>query len=62
MAATVQSKGGPSGAPPSYVESPAWRFLASLPVDRKLARYDVAGSIAHVQMLTSVGILTIHEA
>ena len=62
MAATVQSKGGPSGAPPSYVESPAWRFLASLPVDRKLARYDVAGSIAHVQMLTSVGILTIDEA
>src|SRR5207302_67443 len=62
MAATVQSKGGPSGAPPSYVESPAWRFLASLPVDRKLARYDVAGSIAHVQMLAAVGILTIDEA
>jgi len=62
MAATVQSKGGPSGAPPSYVESPAWRFLSSLPVDRKLARYDVAGSIAHVQMLAAVGILTIDEA
>ena len=62
MAATVQSKGGPSGAPPSYIESPAWRFLASLPVDRKLARYDVAGSIAHVQMLAAVGILTIDEA
>lgn len=62
MAATVQSKGGGGGAPPSYVKTPAWRFLASLPVDRKLARYDVAGSLAHVEMLGAVGIVTAEEA
>jgi argininosuccinate lyase len=62
MAAIVQSKGTGGGAPPSYVKSPAWRFLASLPVDRKLARYDVAGSLAHVRMLGEVGIVTAEEA
>jgi argininosuccinate lyase len=43
---------------PSYVRTPAAGFLNSLSVDRDLARYDVAGSIAHVEMLESVGILT----
>ena len=61
MAVTVESKGG-AGAAPSYVTTPAWRFLLSLPVDRRLARHDVAGSIAHVQMLGDVGILTREEA
>lgn len=60
MAASVRSKDG--GASPSYVRTPAWRFLASLPVDRKLARYDIAGSLAHVDMLAAVGILTVEEA
>ena len=60
MSATVHSSEG--GATPSYVRTPAWRFLASLPVDRRLARYDVAGSLAHVAMLASVGILTPEEA
>ncbi|MBS3735395.1 MAG: argininosuccinate lyase [Phycisphaerae bacterium] len=32
-------------------------FLASLDVDRALWRYDVAGSIAHAQMLREVGLL-----
>src|SRR5207247_8906949 len=31
MAATVQSKGAGGGAPPSYVKTPASRFLVSLP-------------------------------
>lgn len=62
MASAVQTKGEGGGAPPSYVKTPAWRFLASLPVDRKLARYDVAGSLAHVEMLAAVGILTTDEA
>ena len=61
MAVTVESKGG-AGPAPSYVTTPAWRFLLSLPVDRRLARHDVAGSIAHVQMLGDVGILTREEA
>ena len=61
MAVTVDSKGGAGGAP-SYVKTPAWRFLASLPVDRRLARHDVAGSIAHVEMLGERGILTREEA
>jgi argininosuccinate lyase len=60
VAATLHSKEG--GASPSYVRTPAWRFLASLPVDRKLARYDIAGSLAHVDMLAAVGILTVEEA
>src|SRR5439155_9816539 len=62
MAVTAESKGALGEAPPSYVRTVAWRFLASLPVDRKLARYDVAGSIAHVGMLADVGILTAAEA
>jgi len=33
-------------------------FVASLDVDRALWRYDVAGSIAHAQMLGEVGLLT----
>ncbi|HTD81992.1 MAG TPA: argininosuccinate lyase [Thermoplasmata archaeon] len=62
MAVIVESKGGAGAAPPSYVQTPAWRFLASLPVDRKLARHDIAGSLAHVGMLGEVGILTVEEA
>jgi argininosuccinate lyase len=58
MAVTLASK----AEPPSYVRTPAWRFLSSLPVDRRLARYDVAGSIAHVEMLGAVGLLTDEEA
>lgn len=42
---------------PRYVRTPAWRFLASLPVDRRLYRHDIAGSIAHVEMLGAVGIV-----
>ncbi len=62
MAVTVESKGGGGAAPPSYVRTPAWRFLSSLSVDRKLARHDIAGSLAHVGMLGEVGILTTEEA
>src|SRR5207247_9432360 len=56
MAATVQSKGAGGGAPPSYVKTPASRFLVSFPVDRRVARYDVPGSLAHVAMLAGAGI------
>lgn len=62
MAVTVDSQGQGGAARPAYVRTPAWRFLASLPVDRKLVRYDLAGSIAHVEMLAAVGILTAEEA
>ena len=48
-------------APPSYVRAPAARFLSSLAVDRALARYDLAGSIAHVEMLVHTGLLTPEE-
>ncbi len=48
-------------APPSYVRSPAARFLSSLSVDRALVRYDLVGSIAHVQMLVHTGLLTADE-
>ena len=34
------------------------QFLASLDVDRTLWRYDIAGSLAHAQMLSEVGLIT----
>jgi argininosuccinate lyase len=43
---------------PEYVQTPASGFLNSLSVDQGLVRYDIAGSIAHVEMLGKVGILT----
>ena len=49
-------------SPPSYVRTPAAAFLNSLSVDRALARYDLAGSIAHAEMLGRTGILTAEEA
>ncbi len=60
MAVTIEKK--PAAEAPSYVRTPAARFLASLPVDRALHPYDIAGSIAHVEMLGAVGILTPEEA
>jgi argininosuccinate lyase len=49
----------PAGAPPapSYVRTPAAAFLSSLEVDRPLARYDLAGSLAHVEALGAAGVL-----
>ncbi len=47
---------GPSAAP-SYVGTGAGRFLGSLDVDRALFRYDLAGSVAHAEMLERVGLL-----
>ncbi len=49
---------GPSPAAPAYVQSPVAPFLASLSVDRALARYDLSGSVAHAEMLGGVGLLT----
>ena len=46
---------------PSYVRSPQAGFLASLAVDRTLARYDLAGSVAHAEMLGHVGLLSASE-
>jgi argininosuccinate lyase len=60
MTVTVESRA--SGETPSYVRTPAWRYLASLPVDRRLWPYDVAGSIAHVEMLGETGIVSKEEA
>ncbi len=34
------------------------KFLASLDIDTALWRYDIAGSIAHAQMLSEVGLIT----
>ncbi|MGP8078351.1 MAG: argininosuccinate lyase [Thermoplasmata archaeon] len=54
----------PSGrtAPPSYVRSSQAPFLSSLSVDRVLLPYDLAGSVAHAEMLGKAGILTGSEA
>ena len=51
---------GPS-SPPAYVRSPQASFLSSLPVDRELARFDLAGSLAHVEMLGHIGLLSAAE-
>ncbi len=42
---------------PAYVRTPFFGFLGSLAVDRDLAPYDLAGSIAHAEMLGQVGIV-----
>ena len=47
---------------PPYVRTPAGVFLRSLSVDRPLVRYDLAGSIAHVEMLAHVGLLSSKES
>jgi argininosuccinate lyase len=49
-------------AAPPYVRTPGAGFLRSLPVDRELIRYDLAGGIAHAEMLAAVGILPPGEA
>ncbi len=51
-----------SPVPPSYVRSPSVAFLGSLAVDRALALHDLAGSLAHVEMLARVGLLSDEEA
>jgi argininosuccinate lyase len=51
----------PSVAVPAYVRTPLREYLGSLPVDRALAPYDIAGSIAHAEMLGAVGVLTAPE-
>jgi argininosuccinate lyase len=40
----------------------ALKFSASIGVDGRMYREDIAGSIAHVQMLASVGVITSAEA
>jgi argininosuccinate lyase len=50
------------GPAPAYVQTPAAPFLSSLPVDRPLVRYDLAGSVAHAEMLGRTGLLTPDEA
>jgi len=45
-------------AAPSYVRTPAAAFLSSLSVDRGLVRYDLAGSLAHVEALGAAGVLS----
>ncbi|MCI4372524.1 MAG: argininosuccinate lyase [Thermoplasmata archaeon] len=47
---------------PAYVRAPLAGYLGSLGVDRTLAPYDLAGSIAHAEMLGQVGILSPQEA
>jgi argininosuccinate lyase len=42
-------------------DADAAEFVASLDVDRALWRYDIAGSVAHAQMLCEVGILARSE-
>ena len=47
---------------PSYVRTPAAPFLSSLAVDRSLAPFDLAGSVAHAEMLGTTGIIPAADA
>lgn len=47
---------------PAYVRTPFSGYLGSLGVDRALAPYDLAGSIAHAEMLGQVGLLSSAES
>lgn len=49
-------------AAPSYVQSSQAAFLSSLSVDRALLAFDLAGSVAHAEMLGRSGIVSPHEA
>ncbi len=51
----------PPSVAPRYVRTPTAGFLRSLDVDRPLARVDLAGSIAHAEMLERIGLLTAAE-
>ena len=44
------------------VEDWVERFGASISFDQKLAKFDVIGSLAHVQMLGQTGILSLKES
>ncbi len=43
------------------LDAGAARFLASVDVDSRLAEEDIAGSLAHAEMLASIGVLTADE-
>jgi argininosuccinate lyase len=47
---------------PSYVRTPAAPFLSSLSVDRSLAPFDLAGSVAHAEMLAKTGLISAADA
>jgi len=47
-----------SGRLPGGLDPEARRFSASLDLDWRLAPYDIRGSLAHVEMLAAVGLLT----
>jgi argininosuccinate lyase len=51
-----------SSSPPPYVRGPGVPFLVSLSGDRPLVRCDLAGSIAHVEMLERVGLVSPEES
>ena len=44
------------------VEDWVERFGASISFDQKLAKFDLIGSLAHVQMLGQTGILSLNES
>ena len=58
----VPPEGSPGVVAPSYVQTAAAGFLSSLGVDRTLAALDLAGSIAHAEMLGQTGLITTSES
>jgi len=52
----------PASPLPVYVRASMAPFLNSVAVDRHIARHDVAGSVAHVEMLARTGLLSAAEA
>jgi len=52
----------PPSIPPAYVRSASAPFLNSIAADRRFVREDIAGSIAHVEMLGHTGIVPPEES
>jgi argininosuccinate lyase len=56
-AASAPSKGTWSGRFGEPVDELVKRFTASVDIDRRLAPYDIAGSLAHARMLAACGVI-----
>ncbi len=58
---TMATKTAWGGRFTQELDAGAARFLASVDVDSRLAEVDIAGSLAHAEMLCSIGVLTADE-
>ena len=58
---SVSASSGWSGRFDEPVAEIVKRYTASIPFDYRLAEFDIAGSLAHAQMLAAVGVITAED-